>query len=531
MIRFVIVLAIVLSSAVGVRAEEVALPTDPRVRTDVQIAACDAGDPAMCLEVAAELGRRGVSTRRGHSPASLRARATSLLDEQCSAAKGDACFEYGRLLVNRGDAKTGMPKIERACELGSGLACTFLASRAKGRRRTSELLERACTFKDAHACESVAQQLERKDPARAVELHRKACSLDDAAACIESGEQRQRSGDIAGAFTDFESACDLRLAARGTAKDVAVCDVAGQLASDATKARALFESACTAGAPTACIHLGERIARGIGGERNWGAGIALVKDGCKRSHDGRCRALGVLEKQRPDWACNTHDECVKHCEEQLWPACRRVVELEGPDDLDAERWLVPACDGGDAISCRLLGDLELSFTDALPRYRSACKQHDAAACTYVRLDRARHGSAADVAALRASCKRDQAACALYGLAIARKDQKRARTVWREACDHGVGVACRYLASSFDPSRGSAPDAMSELVLYTSKDTGYGICGCDDAPAITHKEADDWNRRYDEAERLLLLGCAAGDVKSCEAPENLPAERVSIPAWE
>lgn len=538
MLRLGIILVVIVSTAMSAFAEEVAWPSDPTIRLNAQIAACERGDPAVCLQAAAALGRRGTRDRMGHTPASLRARATTLLDEQCTADNGGSCFEYGRVLAKRGDSKTSAVKIARGCELGSGDACTYLAARTKNVRRSKELLERACTLDSAHACESIATSIEKTNPARALELHQKACAGSDATGCIKSGQHKQRAGDAAGAFADYDSACELELVARVTAADVAVCDTAGTLASDATKARELFQSACDAGYAAACIHLGERIARGVGGERDWGAGRALVKDGCKRAHDTACKSLASLEKDRPDWTCNTPEECSKHCDEQLWPACRRLVELDGRDDDNflASDLLAAACTNGDAIGCRMRGDLETSFSVALPHYRSACKLHDAAACAYVRFDRARIGSARDVGAMRAACKTDRAACALYGLAIAHKDLTRAQNIWREACDQHVGVACRYLAETFDEIT-SDPDAMVELVLGGLQ-PGYGTCDCDGTSGqLTSKQADEANRRLDEAQRLLRLGCAAGDTRSCEGTlgpdrvEEPPQNAVRVPAWE
>lgn len=534
MVRLVAVL-VVLSAAATARADDVSWPSDPDTRISAQIGACGRGDAAVCLEAATALGRRGIASRLGYTPTSLRARATKLLDEQCTAGTATSCFEQGRQLANRGDV-TGIAKVARGCELGSGEACTYLAAREKNAQRVMELLERACTLENAHACEAVAEKIEKKDPGRASELHRTACAGNDATGCIKSGEQKRVAGDKAGAFTDFESACEIELAVRGTSTDVAICDTAGMLATDAAKARELFKSACDADDAVACVHLGERIARGEGGERDWGAGLALMKDGCKRAHDAACKTLADFAKHPPDWACSTKDECSKHCDEQLWPACRRFVELDGQDPGDATHWLELACTGGDPIGCRLLGDAAESFKSALPPYRKACKLRDATACTYVHLDRALHGSTSDVAALRGACASDLSTCALYGLAIARKDRKRATTVWREACDHDVGVACRYLARTFDENSRSGLDAMIDLVLG-GPTTGFGTCDCENPTQLTKKQADDANHRFDEAQRLLLLGCAAGDAMSCEdtlGPDRIetpPAHPVVVPVWE
>jgi TPR repeat protein len=534
MVRLVAVL-VVLVAAGKVRADELVWPTDPEVRINAQIAACGQGQAAVCLEVAAELGRRGITSRAGYTPASLRARATKLLDEQCAAGTAASCFEHGRFLANRGDVATGIAKMKRGCELGSGAACVYLASREKKAKRVMELLERACTLDNAHGCEAVAAKIENKDPSRASTLRRKACDGGDATACSKTAAQKRAAGDKAGAFADFESACELKLTARADGAELAACDHAGSLATDAARARELFKSACDAGHAPACIHLGERVARGEGGERDWGAGLALVADGCKRTRDTRCKPLADLKKHPPDWQCSTYEQCRTHCEEQLWPACRRIVELD-KEEVDAE-WLARACTGGDAIGCRMLGDADSSFKTALPHYQKACKLRDATACRYAQLGRALGGSKADVALLRSACGTDRATCALYGLAIARKDKQQAAKVLREACDHKVGVACRYLARTFDGSSSSGTDAMIELVIGAPQ-AGGATCDCESAPPQrSRKEADDDQQRYDESQRLLRLGCAAGDALSCEdtrGPDRVetpPARPVVLPAWQ
>ena len=206
---------VLLAAAVSARADDVTWPSDPDTRITAQIAACKQGNAAVCLEAASTLGRRGIGSRLGDTPASLRALATRLLDEQCTAGGADSCYEQGRLLAKRGDVVTGTKKLERGCELGSGAACAYLAGRAKNARRSMELVERACTLDDAHACESLAEKIAKKDPVRANELHRKACAGSDANGCIASGLQQRASGAKAGAFRDLARALNAPVALPG----------------------------------------------------------------------------------------------------------------------------------------------------------------------------------------------------------------------------------------------------------------------------------------------------------------------------
>jgi TPR repeat protein len=506
---------------------------------------CASGVAAKCREAAAEMERLHVASRYGYSPSTLRARADALLEERCTAGDGAACFEQGKYL-ERGhgharDASAGRDRIEHACELKYGDACAYLGDHAKPTKQALALYERACAADSAHGCEQLAMRLGDRDRDRIAELHHKACAGDDLAGCEQSGALLRARGDRSGALADFERACELELAHGLHDQEVASCDAAGVLATDATHARELFERACEAGHALGCEHLGERIARGEGGERNWGAGLELVADGCERAHDTRCRALVDLKKHPPDWQCATADECQRHCDEHLWPACRRMLELayaaSPGEEFDFEL-LEQACTGGDATGCRMRGDRSTVFGDALPWYQRGCKLRDAGSCGYTRFARALH-SAGQAKGLRVACAKDHAACALYGIAIAKRDPKQAAKVWRDACDAKVGVACRFLARTFVPTNPWRDDVMADVVLGTTPLAG-ATCDCDSwggATTYTPQQEEDASRRRAESARLLRLGCAAGDVRSCEAAvdadgaEVSPSIPVPLPAWE
>ena len=220
-----------------------------------------------------------------------------------------------------------------------------------------------------------------------------------------------------------------------------------------------------------------------------------------------------------------------------------MVELEDTENrVDAIdlSLLEQACSGGDAVGCRMRGDASTKFGDALPWYRLGCKLRDASACGYIQFARALQ-TTSDAGRMRSACAKDRSECPLYGIAIAKRDPKRAAKVWREACDARVGVACRFLARTFDPMSPSEDDVMIELVLGRTW-SGYGVCGCEESSGPdghTQQQADDENRRRAESGRLLRLGCAAGDVRSCARPSDPDPDRVThplpvalaLPAWE
>jgi hypothetical protein len=524
-------IGLVLALAHGARGDTDPWPTDADARITAQIAACEGDRPDVCDEVAAAMTRAGIAKRLGRTPADLRARGQAALDARCTSGTADACWERGRSLRAHGDGGAD-DLIARGCELGSGDACLDRALHTRDRAKSLALLRTACDHGRGDACELIATRA-GGDAATVLALHRQACDGGAVAGCQRAGELDRAAHDPR-ALDDFTRACDAASAAHLDADAMRGCDDAGLLTSDAVQARARFQLACDAGDALACEHLGERIARGQGGPRDWGAGLAQIADACKRTHDRACRALAELKRHPPDWSCATEDECRARCDEELWPACRRAVELAAPDDRDPDL-LERACAGGDAIGCRMRGDAAEAFADALPWYRRGCALHEDRACGYVAFDRARRSGA--TAAMKAACAKDPAACPLYGIAIAKRDAKRAADAWRGACEAKVGVACRFLARTFDDASNDGDDAMIELVLGGSK-PGFGDCGCDDGATPPAKDwAEQEQRRDDEAQRLLHAACVDGDARACEdtlgdarlvAP---PVTPVALPAWE
>ncbi|CAN5799486.1 hypothetical protein BH11MYX3_BH11MYX3_29930 [soil metagenome] len=534
--RLAILLVLLARMARADATEPGSWPTEPEPRLAAQLAACAGTAAAACIEAAATMKSQRVTSRFGYTPQSLGERAVTLFEQQCAAGTAASCLGHGKQLIKRGDTAGGTAKVEHACELGSGDACLYLAVRAKP-AKAMPLLEQACKQTNAHACELVAVKIEKSEPARAAELHRTACAGDDAIGCVRSGEHSRAAGDKAGAFTDFADACDLLLGSHATGNDVAICDAAGTLATDDVRARDLFQRACDAGVALGCEHLGEAIARGRGGVRDWGAGLAMVADGCKRARDRTCKPLVELRKAPPAWECATEEACNRHCDEELWPACRRLAEISDPNN---QHLYELACTGGDPSACTRGGDLSDDFAEALPYYRKGCALRDATSCRYVQLARALT-SAGEAAVLRRACASDRGRCALYGLAIAKAQPKQAAAVWREACEAKIGVACRYLARTFD-SYGSSGDAYGELAIVPSNVVGYGTCDCDGPrpsakqAAKEAKDAEELNRRSERAQQLFEIGCHAGDQVSCDGVRGehsgmKPELVVPLPAWE
>lgn len=132
----------------------------------------------------------------------------SLAKERSAACeRGDvnACLSYGIRKVRRGDIVAGLPRLRRACELGSAEAC-FMAGGLAPKATGVEWLARACKLGDVRGCSRGAQLLRTgdgmtADPARGCELARHGCHLAAAAACAEAAFCNEGSGTGSGAGT------------------------------------------------------------------------------------------------------------------------------------------------------------------------------------------------------------------------------------------------------------------------------------------------------------------------------------------
>ncbi len=485
----------------------------------VALAGCDAGKPAPCLDAAAALDKAHVAERAGHTPRALRERAVALFEQQCTAGDADRCFEHGELLMHgqhkvvAADPARAMIQIERACTLHNGDACVIVASRAKQPARVRALLEQACHDSSARGCAALAEQLAQDDPVRSNELFRQACAADDSIACTRSGEQRRAAGDAPAAVADFTKACDLQ--------QLASCDAAGALSPDPAGARKLFARACDAGVASGCAHLADAVAHGSGGERNWSEGIALAEKACTLAQKAPCAQAIELRQHPPDWRCNSQDECDRFCKEQIPQSCRRLAELSlaAPDATadSGDAAYENGCTLGDGPSCFALGNSAGAIEIAETWYQQACKRNVADACFYVQYAQALRGSATARELLRRRCGDNLEACVLYGLALEKHEPARAEQVWRDACGHGYGLACRHLAEALAPR------------------TGYGTCDCDmNPPKKTRAELAAEAReakRHAEGEPMWKHACELGDYLACQEVGPRIERAATVPAWE
>jgi hypothetical protein len=121
----------------------------------------------------------------------------------CEAGSVEACLSYGIRKVRRGEVEAGLPRLRRACSLGSAKGC-FMAGGLAPKATGVEWLAQACNLGDPRGCARAAQLLRTGDgvtaaPARGCELARRGCATGSAEACAEAGYCSGEAGSGSGA--------------------------------------------------------------------------------------------------------------------------------------------------------------------------------------------------------------------------------------------------------------------------------------------------------------------------------------------
>ncbi len=466
--------------------------------------ACQKDDVDGCLAAAVYLDKVHVAARLGTTPAQLRERAITLLEQRCTADDPAACFELGKHVL-RGkiapvDPKRGVALVDRACTLGEARGCLTLASTLDPRKdaaRISGLYSRACTLGAMTGCTLYGDSLH--DRALAATICERACTGDDAAGCARTGHLLDKAGDHAHALERFRRACELEDG--GSCADAAKLLVA---ANDPTTARTLYRIACERDLGPACAALGGLIGSGAGGDRDWSAAVALHDKACTLQVPASCAEAKRLRRTPPDGHCATKEQCEQLCTEQIGKSCTQLGKLAATagECTAAISAFTTGCDRGDGEGCRLLGNHDAQDTDALEVYRRACAAKDADGCMladFVRWQEADHDSAAQkqaVKALERDCAARPSACVWYGNAA--QPDPRATMLLGSACDHQDGRACRSLA------------LVVELDAFRDDDEDR------EDQAVEQRHEHD---RQAKIRGLLRKGCTLGDLLACNELES------------
>jgi uncharacterized protein len=430
---------------------------------------CQQGIPQACFVGARYMTRLHLDTRLGTTPKDLKAHGVELFEKACRSKADDVtCVEYARLLMAGKYVATDMPRgrelIEKACTAKQPRACLTLGNMyasgqgvKKDKKRAVALLEQACAATGGAACTALAQQLPASARARIVELLTRACNDDDAEGCGRVGALVDGGGKGLGelAGEKLMKACDL-----GELKS---CVRAGELATDAARAREAFEAACDAEIFAGCTGLAPLVATGKGGPRHFGDGLALADKACTQKAPKACDVAAQLRRSPPAVSCATIETCQPLCDESIPSACTTLATLQIVDDPDSGCFqatvsLGRACDGGDVSSCVKAGNASDSADESHRWYDVACRAKQPTACTLRDAALASRATGKDrqvaVGRLKKACTpRDAQACTFYGIAITERSSKNgnraAIAVLEKACSAGSGPACRVLARLID----------------------------------------------------------------------------------
>ena len=181
-----------------------------------------------------------------------RAKAARYYDMACDKGSAHGCFELSILYANGTGVPQSWPKAhaydERACDGGMALACDeagydYAASgrgvahdvaKAQGfYQRAAVIWSRECTQGDADSCRHASMLLKRSDPAqaraqaeRAALLWQAACEAGSAGACFEAGDGYDHGSGVA-RDPDLAAAAYRRSCKLGDARG---CNGFGQLA-------------------------------------------------------------------------------------------------------------------------------------------------------------------------------------------------------------------------------------------------------------------------------------------------------------
>jgi uncharacterized protein len=186
------------------------VPKDPAKALSIYRAACDAGHGDSCVNLA-------LMQLYGDAGPADPAAARTLLRATCDKDVPLACGVLGQQLFREGDGVAAVPLLEGACEAGQRDPCGVLgAIFGMGElvppdpARASALEERACALGSSLACK-VEASASGDRPARAAEFYRKGCWIGDGEACGMLGAHfelgRGVSADVEAAIEMYRAGC------------------------------------------------------------------------------------------------------------------------------------------------------------------------------------------------------------------------------------------------------------------------------------------------------------------------------------
>jgi uncharacterized protein len=288
------------------------------------------------------------------------------------------------LLAACASGPTADPRVKQApaglpeiCARGVGAACAQLAARSRG-KEAEKFHQMACEFGVPSSCLAEAGILEATgDSAQAIVFDRRACDGGIAGGCTDAGRLLQAAG------------------------------------AGAAEVAASYEKGCDAGDPASCWNL------------------ALALRGGPDAGDSGERIRTLAERA---------------CQGDLGTACLFAgEEALKADPTHAAELFKRACDHGDQDGCALAAARTPAEAARL-RVHLDCQAGDPTSCYNDALGLEKRDAKAAAELYEKTCPAVTLACtnlgALYqhGSGVT-KDPRRARALYRQACDAGEPIAC------------------------------------------------------------------------------------------
>jgi TPR repeat protein len=275
----------------------------------------------------------------------------------CDAGLATGCFRLAWLEVDGGaetrDEARGMELYQKACEMGSGMACAYFALHhlddADGKAERFAMLERSCALHDPTGCTSLAFYYSTgkdgvvHDDARATRIYLDACDGGGAIGCYNVGlnydNGRGVPVDLEVARVAYEEGCEGR--SEMACENLGLLYQSGRgVAESQETAAKYFDLACRGtGFDTSdtegCLNLGLAYRKGRGVEEDAAEAARWFADVCDR----------VPDPKDPDSGSNIARACLE-MGEQLAAGDGISADLSR-----AEKMYRRACDLGLKRAC------------------------------------------------------------------------------------------------------------------------------------------------------------------------------------
>ena len=512
---------------------------------------CAGGHGASCTLL-------GFLYSRGRNVARDDVKSMEYLVKACTLNDVEGCYHIGNVAYQIAEYSSSRIAYQRACELGSGLACARggeMFERGVGGaaeaetgvrmfKRAHDLLAPTCPG-DGAGCYVLGYLFEAgrgvpKDDKKRNEAYKNGCSSGSGDACTKLAGLLDDAKDTNGANDALEKACNrydngdacrklaerlaiaktdldraFVLAKRGCTLDNAHCGTLGELyrvgfgvTADPAEATRLYKTACEAGGSW-CDTFGQRAHDGVGMAADDTAALVALERGCKGGEPRSCQIA------------------------------TNILITKKTDDARAFTLATMGCDYKRGMNCYLAGWMAgagraggpASPERAFALYEKGCTLGSPAACS-AQADAHRAGLGTPKDPAKAIAKAEEActgtatelfaaACKTWGVMAyfgetGTKDAKVALAAFRRACSYGEDT-CGWLASVAVESGGKASDELP--VVEKACKAGYENACIAYGNGLAASTSDADHRKAYEA---FVASCGRKNEDACVRQADLLA---------